>query len=248
MSPLGSQRSATPASSAWLTASNAPHDLHVLLRHRLLRQPGGFEGLVRSREATAVSDLPSRKSHRPATIASSLRSLDLAGHRARDGILRAPALLGSMPMSSSRSPRPTQSQSSAARIASTPPTAPAGRDTLDLVRRRLRRVRSRRARSPHSAPHNLHVLLRHRLLRQPGGFEGFACDSERRQRTILPSPNVQTWTPSCSMLGSRFPRRDAWHTTIMSVPDRRSAPRSQADILPGLEGVRQCRLDALAPR
>ena len=40
-----------------------PDDLHVLLRHRLLRQPGGFEGLSMAREiagpdglAAAISD------------------------------------------------------------------------------------------------------------------------------------------------------------------------------------------------
>ena len=33
------------------------HDLHVLLRHRLLRQPGGFEGCLPSDEAPESEDL-----------------------------------------------------------------------------------------------------------------------------------------------------------------------------------------------
>ena len=37
--------------------SQPPHDLHVLLRHRLLRQPGGFEGLVPLRVLVDVGDL-----------------------------------------------------------------------------------------------------------------------------------------------------------------------------------------------
>ena len=37
------------------------HDLHVLLRHRLLRQPGGFEGLDPGRETTQPNDLPVRE-------------------------------------------------------------------------------------------------------------------------------------------------------------------------------------------
>jgi hypothetical protein len=35
-----------------------PHDLHVLLRHRLLRQAGGFEGFGTVREPLNANDLP----------------------------------------------------------------------------------------------------------------------------------------------------------------------------------------------
>src|SRR6059036_3867713 len=31
---------------------------------------------------------------------------------------------------------------------------------------------------------SVHVLLRHRLLRKPGGFEGFAAEAERVKRTL----------------------------------------------------------------
>jgi len=49
--------------SAGERGETTPHDLHVLLRHRLLRQPGGFEGLsllLVEREANglAVSKAP----------------------------------------------------------------------------------------------------------------------------------------------------------------------------------------------
>src|SRR4029450_9506056 len=40
-------------------------------------------------------------------------------------------------------------------------------------------------------PHDLHVLLRHRLLRQPGGFEGgVATQSQRVKRTFLGQVNL----------------------------------------------------------
>ena len=35
-----------------------PDDLHVLLRHRLLRQPGGFEGLLTLRETSQRINFP----------------------------------------------------------------------------------------------------------------------------------------------------------------------------------------------
>jgi hypothetical protein len=36
----------------------SPNDLHVLLRHRLLREPGGLEGIVAVREPVLANDLP----------------------------------------------------------------------------------------------------------------------------------------------------------------------------------------------
>jgi hypothetical protein len=35
-----------------------------------------------------------------------------------------------------------------------------------------------------SSAHDLHVLLRHRLVRKPGSFEGLATQSERMKRTL----------------------------------------------------------------
>ena len=46
-----------------------------------------------------------------------------------------------------------------------------------------RLARCRRARTRHTSAAPLHVLLRHRLLRQPHGFEGFGLDLGRRRRS-----------------------------------------------------------------
>ena len=58
-----------------------------------------------------------------------------------------------------------------------------------------------------SAPHDLDVLLRHRLLRQPGGFEGVAAIREpfRACRTNFPSRNVHDIPVLETPLPRRFP-------------------------------------------
>ena len=57
--------------------------------------------------------------------------------------------------------------------------------------RRVSRPESRRLNASIRPPHQLDVLLRHRLLRQPGGFEGFRS-SEKASQITSPSRNVKS--------------------------------------------------------
>ena len=56
----------------------------------------------------------------------------------------------------------------------------ADRDSTSRIVSASQRIPGRRRLNAlHSRPHDLHVLLRHRLLRQPGGFEGFGVGCRR---------------------------------------------------------------------
>ena len=58
----------------------------------------------------------------------------------------------------------------------------------------------RRLQGSKSLTHDVHVLLRHRLLLQAHGFEGFGCDRSSSERTIVPSRSVQTTCARVSTL------------------------------------------------
>ena len=100
-----------------------------------------------------------------------------------------------------------------------------------------------------ASSHDLHVLLRHRLLRQPGGFEGFVLGLVQRQRTILPSRNVDARAlrdlgsmPLAAAAGStsRRPRR--------RLPSLDRAPRPQVELVPGRRGPSRERRIPSCPR
>jgi hypothetical protein len=66
---------------------HSPHDLDVLLRHRLLRQPGGFEGVLPGRERAKVHDEPVPDRVEPGRLRvdldAALASLSVKGARVR---------------------------------------------------------------------------------------------------------------------------------------------------------------------
>ena len=151
----------------------------------LLRQPHGFEGLGRRRIGGHARDLAVLQRHRSASSCSKGAPLSLPR-----AVLPAQREHPSSPRSMNRSTSLRMSRGRrrysrvAAAIASKPrhvPLHPGCRYRSANTRHRDRRSpepKSPRAQCVVQPAHNLHVLLRHRLLRQPGGFEGLSPREE----------------------------------------------------------------------
>jgi hypothetical protein len=65
----------------------------------------------------------------------------------------------------------------------------------------------------------LDVLLRHRLLRHPGGFEGFGSVQERRPRNSLAAPKLRNMEDPLSDFAAR-----RLHATSVSHGGKHAAP------------------------
>src|SRR5215218_1707548 len=179
-------------------AEDPPHDLHVLLRHRLLREPGGFEGLLAVVEQLHLSDLAVgerpdrhvRRLYRRTAGASNLalatdrqnlaarlcQLIDLEIDLAEDGDRVAPE-----PPHTFVSPVDgLHPHGCSARVRDIP------HDVLGVD------LEGRHAVTPGDrvvdSADDLDVLLRHRLLPQPGGVEGLGLGEKDLPPDALPVP------------------------------------------------------------
>ena len=193
-----------------------PHDLDVLLRHRLLPQPGGFEHLLLRVEVenqpTTLAPVVAGVGPQPAVVRISKGRLQLDDDRrvvlpgfrgfARDGAVAPVAAaevvspnklrLRSRPDLYAEDARVLdvascqylgwrpESESWAIRFPSDPANAAAptiSTTASDVPPIAKTRFKTRRE--------GWHVLLRHRLLPQPGGFEGFGFAGVHAERRSL---------------------------------------------------------------
>src|SRR5215217_1909199 len=87
----------------------------------------------------------------------------------------------------------------------------------------------------HGSTHQLHVLLRHRLLPQPGGFQGFACVGQHISNDLAASQREDA-------PGERIYSRAAGLATSLNVSHRDDLiARIDDPVEPNLEGLKGVR-------
>src|SRR5262245_53011423 len=162
-----------------------PDDFHVLLRHRLLRQPGGFEGLGLFGEAIDSHDEAVSKGVESRKLALDLDSFPTPKAPEIDG--ENPAILSLDPLQRLRGrglPAPDSDPDElfpslmAEKFQVVIRTLDTGIDFDGRVQVPQGAIEVTIVKGLGEGPQDLHVLLRHRLLQQPGCFEGFLTVEE----------------------------------------------------------------------
>ena len=160
--------SSAPRAAAFHVLRHRPHDLHVLLRHRLLRQPQGFEGLRVIPEELLIDDLAlAHRDRRPSTLCSTSgpwpapRQICLTA-------TRSPASMKSLISSKASASQVSRSCSHRRMTASRPTYGPGSGQPSGVRTMTSGSYSSRKAsmspafHASNPASHDLHVLLRHR--------------------------------------------------------------------------------------
>src|SRR5512144_1609246 len=196
--------------AAPLRLDAALHHLDVLLRHRLLREPGGFEGPVAilvepQADCLAVAKGPNvdravveRKPRVP--------RLSCQAHGNDDALARVNDLLGvAAQVVEDRRLSLNELDESFASMERALQNAHLDNDVrinAPHQRQKLLAARKRRVHRFVALADGLDVLLRHRLLPQPGGFEGAVLVEVRREANhlaVAEGPDVEAMVPKLGL-------------------------------------------------
>src|SRR6185295_10512350 len=228
-----------------------PDDLHVLLRHRLLRQRGGFEGFLKLLVEADPHDQPVADRAQPDAASLHFDSVPAPQavrerhHHMLPGIDELVGLIPSgLPVLSELLGQPPE----LGEVVGTPVDADRPRQVeLEIWRKVFERnVKVATVERLIASTHDLHVLLRHRLLRKPGGFEGLLVIEESPNRNRLAIPDLGHEGQGRLGLGAAFPAARAGAAdcdeSVSQIPDLRDL---DVDLAEGVVEVSEHLADAV---